>query len=199
MKRDNEQPDWIHEEGLTYEDYASLPEGKPRYELIGGKLQLMSPAPTLEHQLISNNLSVLTNEHCRNDYIILAAPVDLILANGEVRQPDIAMIHRSRSGIVTRRGIEGAPDLIVEILSPSTALNDKRSKRETYAKYGVKEYVITDPVHRTVEQFLLNQEQQCYVLQNVYGQEDEIVTSTTVPCLTLPIKELFRDLDIFDK
>ena len=196
MKKDAKKADWIHGEGLTYEDYASLPEGEPRYELIGGKLELMSPAPSSEHQLISSNFFALMNECCRGDYITLYAPIDLILANGEVRQPDIAMIHRGRSGLVTHRGIEGAPDLIVEILSPSTALNDKRSKRKTYARFGVKEYLITDPVYRTVEQYLLNQDSQSYELQNVYGQEDETITSTTIQCLTLPIADIFRDLDL---
>jgi len=197
MKKDD-QKDLIKEEGLTYDDYAKLPEEGPRYELVDGKLELMSPAPTSDHQLISNNLVSVMNDSCRHDYLILDAPIDLILAKNQVRQPDIVMIHRSRHHIITRRGIEGAPDLIVEILSPSTALNDKREKRQTYARFGISEYWIVDPIHRTLEQYLLNEGNQRYELHNIYGSEEETITSPTVTCLAISVNELFRDLDLLN-
>ncbi|TCS81816.1 Uma2 family endonuclease [Tepidibacillus fermentans] len=188
----------IKEESLTYEDYSKLPEDGSHYELVNGKLELMAPAPTAEHQIISSNLIAMINQHCRLDYFILYAPIDLILSNAEVRQPDIVMIQRNRRDIITRRGIEGAPDLIVEILSPSTALKDKKNKRKTYAYFGIKEYWIVDPLHRTIEQNLLNPEKHQYDLYEVFGGDEETITSPLIPCLSISVKEIFRDLDLFD-
>lgn len=196
--KEHNKKDFVKEEGLTYDDYASLPADGPRYELVDGKLELMSPAPTSEHQIISINLGTEMIRSCRHDYIILVAPIDLILTNNQVRQPDLVMIHRDRHHILTRRGIEGAPDLIVEILSPSTALNDKRVKRETYAHFSVTEYWIVDPFHQTLEQHLLSAEDQTYQLYEVYGSEDETITSPTVKCLSIQTSELFRDLDLLN-
>lgn len=92
-------------------------------------------------------------QRCRLNYFILQDPIDLILTEKEIYQPDLVMIHRQRTDILTKRGIEGPPDLIVEILSPSTALRDKREKRATYARFGIKEHWIVDAVHRIVDSF----------------------------------------------
>ncbi|MBO8155851.1 MAG: Uma2 family endonuclease [Bacillaceae bacterium] len=190
--------DEVKEEGLTYEDYANLPDDGQRYELVNGTLEMLAPAPSSEHQVISNNLSAVINQSCRFDYFILDAPIDLILSNHEVRQPDLVMIHMERRHIITRRGIEGAPDLVVEILSPSTAMNDKKSKWETYARFGVNEYWIVDPVHRTVEQHVLHGEKSKYDLNEVYGKEEDTITSPHISCLSIPVKEVFLHLDLLE-
>ena len=153
MKRKKE--DIVRESNLTYEDYASLPDDGNRYELAAGKLELMSPAPSSTHQFISHRIVTTFTHTCEKDYIILFAPIDVILANAEVRQPDVIMIKRQRLSIVTDRGIEGSPDLVVEILSPSSALKDRKVKKNVYANYGVNEYWIVDPVHETIEQWVL--------------------------------------------
>ncbi|MBE3555305.1 MAG: Uma2 family endonuclease, partial [Thermicanus sp.] len=110
--------------------------------------------------------------------------------------PDIVIVHRNRASLITHRGIEGPPDLIVEILSISTALKDKKIKREVYARFGVPEYWIIDPIYRLLEQNILN-ETGNYTLHQVYREGDrERVTSPNLPCLSFSMEEVFIDLDL---
>lgn len=186
--------DRVKEERLTYDDYAALPDDGNRYELASGALELLSPAPSPTHQMISHRLVTAFTNVCEKDYIILYAPLDVILAEDEVRQPDIVVINRERQAIVTDRGIEGPPDLVVEILSPSTALKDRRDKKEVYAAYGVKEYWIVDPVHETIEQWTYREIDQTkrYELNGTYGNGDTI-TSPHVKCLDVHATNVFND------
>lgn len=109
---------------MTYNDYALLDDGN-RYELVSGKLELMSPAPSVTHQIISFEMQKTIGKSCEADYLILYAPIDVILSDMEVRQPDLVLIDRKHLDIVSNRGIEGAPDIVIEILSTSTLKRDK--------------------------------------------------------------------------
>lgn len=136
----------------TYEDYAKLPEGA-RYQLIGGQL-IMTPAPSTYHQEISKHLEYLLYEYVELKQKlgkVYDAPVDVYLEDEETYQPDIIFISNNRLGIIKKEKIEGAPDLIIEILSPSTAYYDLVHKKEIYAKYRVKEYWIVDPMGKWIE------------------------------------------------
>lgn len=135
----------------TYADYALLPEGAP-YQLIGGKL-IMTPAPAIYHQIVSMRLveSILKFNAQRNVGIVLYAPVDVYLEEKETYQPDIIFIAKDRLHIIGTARVNGAPDLVAEILSPSTAYYDLRGKFRAYAKYGVREYWIVDPDDKSVE------------------------------------------------
>ena len=106
----------VKEMVLTYDDYAAIDDGN-RYELAGGQLQLMSPAPSVVHQFISFQLQKEMAYSCESEYYVLFAPVDVILSTTEVRQPDLILIHRDRQSIIKKRGIIEAPNLVVEILS----------------------------------------------------------------------------------
>lgn len=176
----------IREQPATYEDYAQLPDNQ-RYELADGVLELMSPAPSPRHQAISYHIQSLLTQSCHSEYIILASPIDLILSHTEVRQPDLVMIHRSRIGIITQRGIEGNPDLVAEILSPHSAKRDKYSKRKVYAKYGIPEYWIIDIANESLDQYILSGDD--YVLHNVYDRE-EIISSQRLPCVSFTIAQI---------
>ncbi|HUW63697.1 MAG TPA: Uma2 family endonuclease [Spirochaetia bacterium] len=138
----------------TYRDYANLPEG-PRYQLIGGDL-VLAPSPTPYHQDVSSNLNRLMDRFVlQNDMgIVRYAPLDVYLNEKETYQPDIIYIARDRLGIKGKKKIEGAPDLVVEILSPSTAYDDLTTKFRNYEKYGVKEYWVVDPEEKSVEIFV---------------------------------------------
>jgi len=105
---------------LTYEDYRALPEDGRRYELLEGEIQI-SPSPSTRHQRISRNLEVLLHLHVQQHGLgeILDAPVDVILDRGTVAQPDLLFVSTPRLAIISERGIEGPPDLAVEILSES--------------------------------------------------------------------------------
>lgn len=110
----------VRERPYTYDEYAAMPEEEGRFELLDGQLHLMSPAPTTRHQLVLRSLDKAL-ETCEEEYIIFLAPVDVILSEQCVLQPDIVVVHQSRSDICRMRGIEGPPDLVVEILSPFSA------------------------------------------------------------------------------
>jgi Uma2 family endonuclease len=138
---------------FTYEDYARLPEGSP-YQLIGGEL-VMTPSPTPYHQQISRRieLALVKFVETKDAGEVLDAPLDVHLSGAETYQPDIIFIAKERANIIGEKKIEAAPDLVVEILSPSTAYYDLRHKMRVYEATGVKEYWIVDPMEKTVEVF----------------------------------------------
>src|SRR5215212_8445354 len=130
---------------LTVEDYRLLPDGGPRYQLIEGDLY-MAPAPNRFHQDISANIFELVRAYVvrhRNGKVYYA-PFDVYLDEINVHQPDILFVC-NKNRILTDAGAEGAPDFVVEILSPKTAHLDTKSKRQVYARSGVKEFWIVDP------------------------------------------------------
>lgn len=186
----NRRTDLIKESNLTYDDYASIDDGN-RYELVNGQLELMSPAPTVTHQMISFQMQKDIAKSCESDYIILNAPIDVILANNEVRQPDLLLIHRERMNIINNRGIIGPPDLVVEILSPSTLKRDKIDKLNTYANFHIPEYWIVEPKTGILEQYSLHEEQ--YDLVNIF-QKDEQVTSPHIPCISFTMTEIMINI-----
>ena len=141
---------------LTYADYVTLPDDGRRYEILDGELAV-SPSPTSRHQLVSHNLDYALSSwvRARNLGRMWAAPLDLILADTVVTQPDLIYVSRSRSAIVSRRGLEAAPDLVIEILSDSTATRDRGVKMRIYARHGIPRYWIVDPEAQTVEVYAL--------------------------------------------
>jgi Uma2 family endonuclease len=141
---------------LTYSDYAALPDDGRRYELHWGELSV-TPAPGTRHQGAIVNLIALLHEHVKSRGLgkIFVAPTDCILSNVTVVQPDVLYIATDRLAIISERGIEGAPTLVVEVLSPSTAPLDRGRKMKLYAEHGVPYYWIVDPESRSVEAYTL--------------------------------------------
>ena len=145
---------------LTYDDYAALPDDGRRYELYEGELIIMTPSPRPRHQVVIGNLHMLMAEHVRGHGLgqVYLSPIDVILSRITVLQPDLVYIERARLGIVTERAIEGAPTLVVEVLSPSTDARDRGVKQALYARYGVPFYWIVDPEAGTVQALRLSGE-----------------------------------------
>lgn len=143
---------------LTARDYRKLPEGPPYYQLIEGDLE-MSPAPNRSHQRILRNISFILFEFLQRKPIgeFYFAPIDVFLTDLNVYQPDLVFISKSRSSILTEEGLAGAPELVVEVLSPKTAKLDKGVKREIYARAGVEELWIADPALQEVQVYHLTQ------------------------------------------
>jgi Uma2 family endonuclease len=141
---------------LTYRDYEALPADGRRYELHEGDLSV-TPAPSPQHQEVSGRLYVLLAQHVEAERLgqVYYAPLDCILDDATVVQPDILFLDQSRVSLVSRRGIEGAPTLVVEILSPSTTLIDRSTKLRLYARYGVPYYWIVDSEARRIEVYRL--------------------------------------------
>ncbi len=141
---------------LTYSDYAALPDDGRRYELHHGELSV-TPTPGTRHQGAIVNLIGLLLEHVRSRGLgkIFVAPTDCILSNVTVVQPDVLYVATDRLAIISERGIEGPPTLVVEVLSPSTAHLDRDRKMNLYAEHGVLYYWIVDPESRSVEAYTL--------------------------------------------
>jgi Uma2 family endonuclease len=137
---------------LTVENYKLLPETGPRYQLIQGDLY-MAPAPNRFHQEISRNLQFELHSYLKRHPIgkLFDAPFDVYLDKINVFQPDIIIVLKERLGILTEEGAEGAPDLVVEILSPKTRRLDLVNKKQEYARAGVEELWIIDPETRSID------------------------------------------------
>jgi Uma2 family endonuclease len=142
---------------LTYEDYAALPNDGNRYEILEGELAV-TPAPSPKHQTASVNLTVLLTQHIRDKDLgkLFHAPIDLILESTSVLQPDLLFVSKARQNIITDRAVEGAPDLVIEILSPTTSRTDRVTKAQIYARHKVPAYWIVDPEQETLEIYLLD-------------------------------------------
>ena len=143
---------------LTYDDYVGLPNDGKRYEILDGEL-FVTPSPRPRHQQVSINLEFILLQHIRGHRLgqILHAPIDLILDPTTVAQPDILFIRAGREAIISERGIEAAPDLVVEILSPSSIRQDRTTKATLYGRFGVAHYWIVDPDARTIELYELDE------------------------------------------
>lgn len=136
----------------TYAEFARLPDDGNRYEVIAGELYV-TPAPTLTHQKTILNLSLVLGEFIRAHGLgeLYPGPADIIFGEGDYLAPDLFFVRADRKQILKDRGAEGAPDLVVEVLSPKTAARDRKLKRERYAQFGVAEYWIVDPMARRIE------------------------------------------------
>ena len=142
---------------LTYRDYEALPNDGKRYEIHDGALSV-TPAPTSRHQIVLGNLSDVLRAHvkARALGLVLFAPLDVILADTTIVQPDIVYLESSRRSALVERGVEGPPTLAVEILSPSTHTIGRQTKRQLYARYGVPYFWLVDPEALAVEVHVLH-------------------------------------------
>lgn len=137
----------------TYAEFARLPsEGGTRHEVIAGDL-VMTPAPSRRHQRVSMDLGTLLNAFVRLHDLgeVYHGPFDVLLAEGDYLEPDLLFVRKERLPLLSDRGAEGAPDLVVEITSPATAHRDRGVKLDRYRLYGVALYWIVDPNGGLVE------------------------------------------------
>lgn len=172
----------------TYKDYAALPEGAP-YQLIGGEL-VLTPVPGTYHQVVSMKLGLKMAGYVleRNLGLVLDAPVDVYLGETETYQPDLIFISRERLPIVEPARINGAPDLVVEILSPATAYYDLRRKFRVYERCGVREYWVVDPEEKAVEVYALK-EGKFELAQRAEGAGQ--VSSGVIEGFTVSVESIF--------
>ena len=172
---------------FTWSDYRSWPDDQ-RWELIDGVAYAMSPAPSIKHQDVVLRLSSrieqqLRGKPCRP----FVAPTDVKLSESDVVQPDILVV--CDPGKITPSHIEGAPDLIVEVLSPGTSARDLRDKKALYERAGVREYLVVDPLEHYAIRFLLAADG--YDKGTVFAA-DEVVNSVTLEAVEIPLWEVFE-------
>jgi len=179
----------LETELLTVEDYRATPEGA-RYQLIEGEL-IMSPSPNLNHQTILRNLSQILNSYLTTHPIgkYYFAPLDVYLSDHDVVQPDFLFVTNARLNILAEDGLHGAPDLAIEVLSPSTAQIDKKSKRILYARHGAKELWLVDPLLLQIQVYDFARDTAKPVR---LVEENETLSTPLLPGLTLSAAEVFK-------
>ena len=175
---------------FTVDDYMSMPENGKRYELLNGEM-VLAPSPTPKHQSLQNRLVAMFLEifELRGLGRIWGAPLDVIFADNDIAQPDLMFVSNERAAIVTAANIRGAPDLVVEILSPGTAAYDRGYKRTLYGRHGVRELWLVEPVAETVEVFIGGQG--VLVEYASYGNTGEL-TTPLMQGASIDLAELFR-------
>ena len=184
-------------EKFTYKNYLNWPENE-RWELIYGEAWDMSPAPTRKHQKIAMKLSYQIEDYLKDkDCEVYIAPFDVRLPENEesdqetdtVVQPDLLVVCDKSK--LDDAGCKGAPDWIIEILSPSTAVKDLNNKYNLYEKKGVKEYWVVDPSNNYLTVYLLDISG-TFFRSGVFSS-DSTVQSATLPDLTIDLNPLFSD------
>jgi Uma2 family endonuclease len=135
---------------LTYDGMQASPDDGLRRELLGGELYV-SPAPSPAHQSVVTKLIVTLGAYAsRHGGQVFPSPIDVVFSQVDATQPDVIYLAPDRLSLIGAKYIQGAPSLVVEVLSPSSSDVDPGRKLETYARYGVPEYWIVDPVGRTI-------------------------------------------------
>lgn len=181
-----ESPEKNIHQSCTYADYLTWPDDE-RWEIIDGEAYAMTPAPTTKHQRISRELGriVVSFFHGKSCEPFIA-PTDVVLDETNIVQPDILVVCDPSK--ITEKNIQGAPDLVVEILSPATSIKDRREKRQLYERFGVREYIMIDPYGEAAERFTLDEKR--YGAPDIFNW-DELFRSSAFPELTLPLWEIF--------
>ena len=172
----------------TVEDYLLLGETSTPCQLIDGDL-IMSPAPTPAHQRISRKIFNLLSKFTSGLDEVFYAPIDLYIDNENVLQPDLLFISKENKGIITHRGIEGVPDLVVEIISPSNIFTDRNKKKKIYQQIGVKEFWIVDPANKTLEIYSKSQADLDTPSLFLVGEGE--VRSAVLPELIFNLQDIF--------
>jgi Uma2 family endonuclease len=176
---------------FTVKDYMTTPEDK-RYQLLDGEL-ILAPSPTTWHQRILLRLYRAVDEFVASGGLgeVLLAPCDVVLSDHDVFEPDLLFVSNDRSNIVTTANLRGAPDMVVEVLSPGTARYDRGYKQTLYSRHGVREYWLVDPDAGTVE--VLAASGQGLAPVAAYTREDTL-TSPLLAGLSIDLAEIFRGI-----
>ena len=175
----------------TYEDLFSLPDDGRRYEIIEGELYEM-PAPNWDHAVTIMNLILLLAPVVQAlGGRVLTAPLDVFFEGADPVQPDIVVLLPESGAMGEGRGVEGPPDLLVEVLSPSNRGHDLLTKRALYARAGVREYWIVDPASQTVEVLTLDRDA-FHSLQRASG--DDAVISSLLGDGAFPLAAIFTGI-----
>ncbi|HXX22402.1 MAG TPA: Uma2 family endonuclease [Terriglobia bacterium] len=174
---------------VTFEEFRQFPVDGKRYELLHGEVHV-TPAPATRHQFTVQNLAVSLGPHVIKNNLgeVLTAPLDVRLAQDTALQPDLIFISNARAGIILEDWIAGAPDLVVEVSSPSTAAYDRASKLPLYAESSVPEFWLIDSQAKTGE--VLKLQGKKYFVDATFAGE-QVLTSDLFPGWQLPLRDLF--------
>jgi Uma2 family endonuclease len=180
-------------EKYTYWDYLKFDDEK-RYEVIYGEL-IMVPAPNTEHQHFSRNLEFILWNYVRKNKLgqVYDAPIDVVLNNETVVQPDIIFISNQNKEIIKEKGIFGSPDLTIEIISPSSKYRDSYEKKDLYESFKIKEYWLVDPKNKNIEVFSLNENGKYELFcEGFVSEENNTIKSNVLKGIEVKLEEIFE-------
>jgi Uma2 family endonuclease len=174
----------------TLAEYLTMPEGPPYYEFINGVAHFM-PSPSMLHQECLLNLALEMKMYVRQHKLgrVFISPLDVYLSDEEYYQPDMLYVSNERKHILQER-IHGAPDLVVEVLSPSNGYKDLTHKKRMYEEFGVREYWILDPLEKAVE-VLFNTENGFQISSKAYSKGS--VQSQILSGFAVDVEQLFAE------
>jgi Uma2 family endonuclease len=180
---------------LTYQDLRRLPDDGMRHELIDGE-HYVTPAPRPKHQRVSGRLHLRLGTYLEEHPLgrVYFAPLDVVLTDFDCVEPDLLYVSRERERLqMTEDYLEGAPDLVVEILSPSTKRFDQGVKHRLYERFGVSEYWIVDPEKETVKVFRLDDDR-LQLREELFrqgGSPAQVLSTPLLPGLAIPLDKIF--------
>jgi Uma2 family endonuclease len=179
-------------EPYTYQQYLSSPTDE-RMEIINGTTYDMSPSPSVKHQRIVMGFSTIMYTFFKGkECTPFVAPMDVVLDDINVVEPDLFVVCDKSK--IRDADIKGAPDLIIEVLSPSTSLKDRREKKNIYQQHGVQEYIIVNPLDETAERFHLGSGGR-YGESDIFGWHDAFA-SRIFPELIFHLRIIFEKEDV---
>lgn len=176
---------------LTYDDVLRLPQDDLRHELIEG-VHYVTASPNLRHQRISGRLHVALalwlREHPLGE--VYYAPVDVVLSPHDVVVPDLVYVSHQRAGeVLTDAAVKGAPELVVEILSPGTRRRDRTIKQALYERWGISEYWLVDPDREAVR--IVRRDHDGFTVAADLTADDDVLTTPLLPGLAIPLTTIF--------
>jgi len=176
---------------LTYDEFQTLPrDGSKRFELIEGEV-FLTPSPNTKHQrAVVKLLRVLADYAEQHDLgEVFVAPYDIVFSKWTALEPDLLFVRRERLSIITEANVQGAPDLVIEILSPGNKAYDRETKHRVYEEAGVAEVWYVDPEKRSVEIMNLGSDRRYEVTATLSG--NAAIVSKALPGLSLTLDEVF--------
>ena len=184
-------PDSARSTKFTYDDFVNFPNDRKRHEIIDGE-HYVTPSPNTKHQAVSVYLVSSIHIYLRQHPIghVFSAPFDVVLSDLDVVEPDLLYISRERLTVLTKADVRGAPDLVVEILSPGTRLADERTKLKLYERFGVREYWVVDPERDLVIVHRRDGEAFAQAIE-LKASDDGALTTPLLPGWSAPLREIF--------
>lgn len=178
---------------LSYQDFLRFPDDGMRHEIIDG-VHYVTPSPNHRHQQLSGRLYYAIEDHLRRHSAVgevYYAPFDVVLTNWDVVEPDLLLVLADQRRILTDQNVQGAPALVIEILSPGTRRRDQTIKRQLFERSGVREYWLVDPRNRSVIVFRRTAIGEFARVAALHADESETLTTPLLPDFSLELSELF--------
>jgi len=176
---------------FTYDDFLNFPDDGRRHEIIDGE-HVVTPSPNTKHQTVSMTLSGALTAYLTHHPVgaVFAAPLDVVFSDLDVVEPDLMYISRERAGVLTEQHVRGAPDLVVEILSPGTRRTDEITKRKLYERFGVAEYWVVDPELDLVKIYRRASNGFTRVAE-LTAEASDVLTTPLLPGFSIHLAEVF--------